>query len=185
MAGLLNGPAYYVRAESFWAVKVAHFLPILIVGAMVIRDHFELPKIALSPVTWGSIFVGFVVMIGLGFMLARTGNDNPAAVSGVELKIRSLMERYLMVRPRTKEFMLGHPAMLIGLFAMARPNKRTQAMGGFLAALGMIGQTSMVNTMCHLHTPAMVGLVRIAIGLAAGLLVGLALWPLVRRWLPA
>ncbi|MBL8059236.1 MAG: hypothetical protein JNK63_00805 [Chthonomonas sp.] len=185
VAGLLNGPAFYVRADTFWAVKVAHFLPILIVGAMVIRDHFELPKLVSSPVTWGSIIVGLVVLIGLGFMLARTGNDNPAAVSGIELKIRSLLERYLSVRPRTKEFILGHPALIIGLFALARPNKRSQSIGGLLVALGMIGQTSMVNTMCHLHTPVMVGLIRITIGLVAGLIVGLALWPLVRRWLPA
>lgn len=185
VAGLLNGPAYFVRAESFWAVKMAHFLPIIAVTAMVVRDQFELPKVAMTPVTWGALFVGGVALIGLGFMLARTGNDNPAAVSGVELKLRSVLERYFSVRPRTKEFAIGHPAMFIGLAALARPNRKAQVTGGFLTALGMIGQTSMVNTMCHLHTPVFVGLVRIAIGLVAGLAVGLALWPLVRRWLPA
>lgn len=184
VAGLLNGPEFYVRAESFWAVKMAHFLPIIVVGGLVVRDNYELPKLAMTPATWGALFTGVIVLFGLGFMLARTGNDNPAAVSGFELKLRSILERFFSVRPRTKEFVMGHPAMLIGLFAMAKPTKKAQSIGGLLTALGMIGQTSMVNTMCHLHTPVMVGLIRIAIGLIFGLLVGLAAWPLVRRWLP-
>ena len=34
--------------------------------------------------------------------------------------------------------------------------------------LGSIGATSVINTMCHLHTPLEVGLTRIAIGVVVG-----------------
>lgn len=191
VAGLLNGPAFYVRADTFWAVKLAHFLPIVIVAALVVRDQLDLKKVALTPITWGALGVSAVVLFALGFMLARTGNDNPAAVSGIELQLRSVLEKFFSTRPRTKEFMFGHPAMLVGLFALAASARLTEtkqshvrAVSGFLVALGMIGQTSVVNTMCHLHTPVQVGLVRIAIGLIVGLIFGLVAWAVVKRWVP-
>ncbi len=186
VAGLLNGVPFYVRADAFFAVKLAHFLPIIVVGWLVVRDLFDLPKVAMTPITWGALGLAGLALFGLGLMLARTGNDNPAAVSGIELQFRSLLEKYFNTRPRTKEFLIGHPALIIGLMASASGavGGRRHALGGLMIALGMIGQTSVVNTMCHLHTPVQVGLTRIAIGLVTGVLIGLALWPLANKLIP-
>ena len=193
IAGLLNGLPYFVRVEQFTAVKLAHFAPILIIGAILISRRADFKSLLARPTTWGGIAAGVFVLVALMFMLARTGNDNPAAVSGFELKIRSLLDWLLFTRPRTKEFLLGHPALILGLLveSKVRSGKWTSELAKLGAAglltLGAIGQTSIVNTMCHLHTPILLSLARIAIGLGMGLLAGYAVWFVtqIRRREPA
>jgi hypothetical protein len=53
-----------------------------------------------------------------------------------------------------------------------------------LAIVGSIGQVSMVNSFCHLHTPLLMTVTRTFNGLWLGVLFGLLLTWLVRRWLP-
>jgi hypothetical protein len=46
-----------------------------------------------------------------------------------------------------------------------------------LLLLGAVGQASLVNTFCHLHTPLLISLVRTANGLWLGLAIGsLVVW---------
>jgi hypothetical protein len=125
-------------------------------------------------------------------MFLRTGNDNPAIVSDLEVRLRSLLEQILFVRPRTKEILIGHPAMIVGLALMLRAAAFTSQgraapfAGWAILALtiGAIGQTSIVNTMCHLHTPLTVGLTRIGVGLVLGGILGGLLWAILRRFVP-
>lgn len=184
IAGLLNGPVFYVRADTFFAVKLAHFLPIIIAGLIAVRSVLSNLDWMKNPITYGATIIGMLVLVGLAFMMARTGNDNPGAVSGFELQLRSLLEKVLVVRPRTKEFMFGHPAMFVGLSvyflalrsAITPYRDKLKILGLSLISAGMIGQTSIVNTMCHLHTPVIVGLFRIMIGLILGLIFGAIIW---------
>jgi hypothetical protein len=122
------------------------------------------------------------------FMSSRTGNDNPAGVSDLELKMRFVLDRILLVRPRTKEFMVGHPLLILGiglLIANRRKPSATLAMwAAFALAGGAIGQTDIVNTMCHIHTPVVLSLARIGVGMVAGCIIGLGVWLAARRWLP-
>jgi hypothetical protein len=97
------------------------------------------------------------------------------------MSFRNLLDRYL-VRPRTKEFMIGHPALLATLLLSPRLPKRAILIP--FALLGAIGQVSMVNSFCHLHTPLLMTVVRTFNGLWLGMLVGFVLARLVGRWLP-
>mgnify|MGYP007030164791 CR=1 FL=1 len=54
-----------------------------------------------------------------------------------------------------------------------------------MGAIGMVGQASIVNTLCHLHTPLEVSLARIAIGWVLGGILGALLWALFRAKRPA
>jgi hypothetical protein len=42
--------------------------------------------------------------------------------------------------------------------------------------VGIIGQVSLLNTFCHIHTPLMLSLTRDLAGLALGALIGVALF---------
>jgi hypothetical protein len=179
IAGLMTGPIYSVKGDSFSAVKLAHFGPILIVAFLAAKSARDWNETLKSPLTLSTVFWGLGILGALGFMLARTGNDNPGAVSGIEMQFRSLLENLFVTRPRTKEFMIGHPAMLVGLALLAASPKAGESkkmllasLGSLAVTLGMIGQTSIVNTLCHLHTPVMTGLIRILVGLILGLIVG-------------
>ncbi len=190
VAGLLNGLPYYIHAQQFLGVKFAHFAPIIAIGAYFFL-RFGLQGGLTSPLDWAKALIALIVLVGLGFMLARTGNDNPAAVSGAELKIRDLLDVILFVRPRTKEFLIGHPFLILGiglLIEYRAGNPRFQKWPGWITLflmLGAIGSTSLVNTMCHIHTPLVIGLARIGVGLIAGGILGTVLLGVVKRFRPA
>jgi hypothetical protein len=125
---------------------------------------------------------GCLAAVIVGLLLARTGNDPGVGVSGTEMSVRNLLDRYL-VRPRTKEFLIGHPALLATLLLSAGRPRRSRFIP--FALLGAIGQVSMVNSFCHLHTPLLMALVRTFNGLWLGVLVGFVLAWVTGRWLPA
>jgi hypothetical protein len=190
VAGLLNSLSYYIHAQQFLGVKVAHFAPILAIGAYFFY-RFGLVKTSLrSPINWGKALLALVVLGALGFMIARTGNDNPAGVSGAELKLRALLDVILFVRPRTKEFLIGHPFLILGigmLISLRRDEPKYQNVKGWITLfvmLGAIGQTSIVNTMCHIHTPLSLSLARIGVGMVAGGILGAVLWGVAKRLRP-
>lgn len=187
VAGLLNGLPYFTRVDQFVAVKLAHFAPIVVVAWLLLRSRMELKAFVRSPVGWGALFLTLLAFAALGLMLARTGNDNPAAVSGLEIRLRGILDAVLYTRPRTKEFLIGHPALVLGLYLWLVSARRfgnekhtMEVAGAALLSVGAIGQTSIVNTLCHLHTPVVLSLARIATGLAVGLAFGLALIAILR-----
>lgn len=189
IAGMLNGLPYYVRAEVFPGVKLSVFLPIALVAAYYFIRLTPAKDQIQSPITWRTAALGMITLGALAFMIARTGNDASAGVSGLELQFRNILDRVLIVRPRTKEFMIGHPALIlgIGLLAYARANPGKLARLGpwitLAIMMGAIGQTSVVNTMCHLHTPVVLSLARITEGIVIGSIIGLVLWAIVKRFL--
>lgn len=187
IAGMLNALPYYVRAETFPGVKVSVFIPLAIVAIYYFFSLTQAKDQIRSPITWFSALLGLVTLGALAFMIARTGNDSPTGVSGTELAFRNILDQILPVRPRTKEFLIGHPALLIGLGLLAyiKDNKERMARLGSWTTLalmvGAMGQTSIVNTLCHLHTPVYLSLMRIAEGVVLGSIIGLVLWMIVKR----
>ncbi|ARU42213.1 hypothetical protein CCB80_14100 [Armatimonadetes bacterium Uphvl-Ar1] len=183
VAGLLVGLPYMLGQNIFTGVKVSVFLPIFIVGVLLLGQVFQLKTVMKQPIVWGSALLTIFSIGVLGFMYLRTGNDNPAAVSGLELQFRDILDRVLGVRPRTKEFMIGHPAMIVGmaLFSLGASKDRLKIAGAGLIVVGMIGQTSIVNTLCHLHTPIHLNLLRIGIGILFGCILGGLGWLIVGK----
>ncbi len=183
VAGMLVGLPYMLQLEQFVGVKASVGVPLLVVGLILLVDHVRPSELWAKPILWGTAAVGLVGLAALAFMLARTGNENPAAVSDLELRFRSVLDRILHTRPRTKEFLIGHPALVVGLalrrLAGSRPTLGPWA--SILLVVGAIGQTSVVNTLCHLHTPLDVSLTRVVIGWVLGGILGAVAWWGVRR----
>jgi hypothetical protein len=195
VAGLLSALPYYVRAEEFPGVKLAVFLPIIVVATYFAYRLTDLRSTMKSPILWGVALLSLVVLGGLAIMLIRTGNDNPAAVSSWELKVRDVLDTVLFVRPRTKTFLIGFPLLYIGVAMLMRyrglvptvePGAKAR-LGGWTAlalAGGAIGQTDIVNTLCHIHTPVALSLERIGVAFVVGTLLGMLGWMVVSRWIP-
>lgn len=182
---LLSTNSFMLRNEVFIGVKMAHFLPLVTVGLLLslgIIWNKQTPKETWistkrvfanameKPILIGYMLIGIVSLILIGIMLARSGNDAGLEVSTLELKFRSLLDQIVYVRPRTKEFLLGYPALLIGIY-YALQNKRGPAC--VLITLGTIALVSLFNTFCHIHTPVILSIIRAFNGLWCGLLVGL------------
>ncbi|MBX3111280.1 MAG: hypothetical protein KF857_04660 [Fimbriimonadaceae bacterium] len=185
VASQLVGLKYMVQAEQFTGIKVAVFLPVLAVGALLADQVFGVKEIFGQPVKWGTLVTGLVFLAAMAFMISRTGNDNPAGVSGLELKLRSMLDFIFSTRPRTKEFAVGHPAMVLGLMLWTRRKELPglQGWAAMLLTVGAVGQTSVVNTLCHAHSPVQLALQRIVTGHVLGCILGLCLWGAASRFI--
>ncbi len=189
LVGLLSDTGFLIKLDQFAGVKLAHLLPLLLVGGYLAfyptSGRSWLAKVWVfmkKPllVFYGAL--GVAVLAVLALYIMRTGNEPAMTVSALEMQFRAFLDQTLAVRPRTKEFLLGHPWMLLLLFTGYR-NVRYLP----LVALGVIGQISLVNTFAHLHTPLLISSLRAFHGLWLGLLGGLvliALWLLVKRYWP-
>ena len=109
----------------------------------------------------------------LALLVLRTGHETGLGVSGLELQFRSVLNRVFGVRPRSKEVLIGHPLLLLGL-ARAAGGKNVGRW--LLLSLGTIGQVSLVNTFTHIHTPVLISVARTLHGLWFGALVGVGLY---------
>ncbi|MHA7967132.1 DUF5693 family protein [Paenibacillus sp. CAU 1782] len=188
--GLLNNITYSLVLEQFRGVSALHFGPLVLVaiyvflyedseGTGVWRRGVALLK---QPITllW---IVGIALVGAVGFYyLSRTGNGGQ--VTPLELLIRGWLESTFGVRPRFKEFMLGHPPLLLGLFLAIRYRA-----AWVLMIVGAMGQLTMVSTFTHIHTPLYISIIRTLLGLGAGLVFGLiaiGLWTAAegafRKW---
>lgn len=172
--GLLHNITYSLVLEQFRGVSVLFFAPLFLVaiyvflyegsdGHGVIRRAV---RILSRPITllW---VVGAIVIAAIGYYyISRSGNAGQ--VSSIELLFRGWLESTFGVRPRFKEFMLGHPPLLLGLFLALRYRA-----AWVLIIVGTMGQLSMVSTFTHLHTPLYISIIRTLLGLGAGILIGL------------
>ncbi len=198
VAACLTSDAYLMKVAQFRGVKLAQLLPLLIIAAVFagrsMRSYWEvktelgetrgeLPALAaglreaLGHVVryWHVIAAVFGLGI-LAILMLRSGNEPAVGVSGLEMQLRALLDQVLLVRPRSKEIFFAHPIMIVALILIAAGLRR----GMWVAlAAGAIGQISILNTFCHLHTPLLVSLLRVGHGLWLGVLGGLVLWLVV------
>lgn len=186
VAGLLSGRPAMVKVSEFSGIKLAQTLPLLAVGAIYAADLLAPApdwaarrRAATARLAWlfGEPLRLWHALLGLGalavlvLLLLRSGNDPGVGVSDLELKFRSLMDQ-ILVRPRTKEFLFGHPALVVAL--MLWVTGRAPGAVAPLVVAGAVGQAGMVNSFCHLHTPIALTLARTWNGLWLGFLIGLA-----------
>ncbi|NLH99721.1 MAG: hypothetical protein GX446_09565 [Chthonomonadales bacterium] len=193
VVGLLASRPFMLRTTQFLGIKAAHALPIAIIAILLVTglpDPGEaLDKVRArmasraqaflgQPVLVWAMALGLIILVALMLAVARTGNEPGVGVSGMELRARALLDAALPIRPRTKEFLLGHPAWIlaIGLAAMGR--RRWAAP---LAVIAAIGQVSVLNTFCHIHTPLVLSAMRVAVGLALGAALGAMALAIVAR----
>lgn len=113
----------------------------------------------------------FFLAAGAGYYYIGRSGNNLVSVSGLELKLREILEGNLLARPRFKEIVIGYPALLAAVYLY---HKYRQEAWLFILGFGIIiGSISMVNSFCHVFTAAEISIIRTAGGLMVGVLAGL------------
>ncbi len=197
VVGLLASRPFMVHASQFLGIKAQHAVPLLLVALVAVAGGVTLPEetwvrwkaraagqfraAMQEPARFGLLIVGIVALAAIMLIVARTGNDAGVGVSGAELKGRAILDRILPARPRTKEFLVGHPLFILGLAWWWRGRRR---LGLPCLVFGSLGQVSLLNTFCHIHTPLVISVWRDGIGLVLGILLGAAVFLLVERVMP-
>jgi hypothetical protein len=183
MAALAETPQSRLEITPFHGINSVFFLGwagcvYLLYGWQDIRDSLD------ENVRRWDVLAGLFVAALVGYALIRSGNASAAWKPSAEQGLRDHLETFLIARPRFKEFALGHPLLLMGLYLRKQFNlERLSWDGRPLIAIGMIGQVSLVNTFCHLHSPLRLIFLRSFNGLVLGGLLGyMAIFGL-RLWL--
>lgn len=181
VVGLLTGTSFLVKLVEFRGVKLMHVAPIIlafIYGLFVNNfplkgwDDFKnwIKQIWYDAIPVKYLAAGLFVLAVAGIYILRTGNFG-LPVMELEIKLREALERLLLVRPRLKEFLIGHPALVL---LLASNHKQLRPI---LLSIAVIGQLSLVNTFTHIHTPVLLSLLRSIYGLVFGFAIG---WLILR-----
>jgi hypothetical protein len=97
----------------------------------------------------GAAIAALAVGLAAVMLLARTGNISLPLLD-VEQRLRTVLEDLLIARPRTKEFLVGYPALALMGTAAALGWPRLTVLFGIVGAVGTAGA---INSFSHLHTP--------------------------------
>jgi len=184
MIGLLADYRFMSGIELFPAVKIALSVPLLIVaGYFILRSETGnlkdvIQKFLATKISVLTVGLGLFALGALAVLVARSGNFI-IPVPGFEKYLRNWLEVILFIRPRTKEFLVGYPALYLA--AVYYLKGKTQWLW-LLAAIGAIAPVSVFNTFSHIHTPLIVSLTRTFNGLILGLIGGWVVWLIVDRF---
>lgn len=194
LSGALTDTRYLLEFDIFRGIKLTFVLPMILVAAAFLQrfDIFDgqfdasagvlgqVREILATPVRVGSLLGGLLLLGGLVVLVLRSGHTSGMPVPGIELKMRAALEQLFYARPRTKEFMIGHPAFLLAVYAAAQRWRMWIIFALVLAAT--IGQGSMVETFAHMRTPIEMSFVRGIGGVFLGGIIGAVLVALVAAW---
>jgi hypothetical protein len=162
-----------LRITPFSGVKLTLLLPpaLILAHDLKKRIHPEsIINIINRPPLWGELILAGLLLSAAVILTIRS--DNASYVPGWEIRFRNLLERLLWIRPRTKEFLVGYPCLIICCIAEKRgwlPNYREIFRIGASMAFA-----SAVNSFCHFHTILPLTVARVVSGWCLGIAVGLA-----------
>ena len=120
---------------------------------------------------WALVLAGVIGLVGY-YYIARTGHETSVSVSTFELILRNTLEENLLARPRTKEFLIAFPCIMLCVYSAVRRMPFFTAVFGLA---GTIGLTSICNTFMHIRTPLYLGFVRTGYAVLLGIIIGIVL----------
>ena len=186
LSGALSDVKYFLEFEIFRGIKLTFVLPLILV-AIAFLQRFnvvdevqknvsaieQLKAIFNLNVKVKYLLGGIFVLLAFVVLIARSGHTSGMPVSGMEIKIRAMLEQLFYARPRSKEIFIGHPAFVMAMAAFLQ--KFPKSICFILTIVATIGQSSMVETFAHMRTPIFMSFMRGVDGVLPGALIGAAL----------
>ncbi len=180
-SSLLSGADYYLNSLIFRGIKLSLIVPILFSAvAYFIIDSQENGE---NPILKFIEFLNTnikVYWVALGVVVAAVGviyiirSGNVKEISGLESALRNTITEKMLARPRTKEFLVGWPCLMLLTYYASKTNCKLMR---FMLSLGSsILFASVINTFCHVFTDAGVVYSRVLNGLGVGLIVSAGLY---------
>ena len=174
VVSFLSDLQYLEHVNSFFGVKFSFVLPLFIVGLFfylspnrITSLMFVFKRLYYAPVrTAGLLSMMFIVAFVL-ILILRSGNSFVFPTFGFEAQFRSFLENVFFVRPRTKEFIIGYPFLLLTFLFVDKKINRSWIW--FFNIIGVVALISLINSFCHIHTPLNISLYRTCLGIVLGL----------------
>jgi len=181
MCTMLSGMNYYANVEIFRGIKLSLTVPIVYTAIatyyMFIKSSdFDLPaltkKVVFSEIKVYWLIIGAVLLAIVSYYLKRSGNVN--TISDFERIMRETVTELFPARPRTKEFVVGYPALM--LFVYYVKNYNLKLFNWCFAVGASILFASIANSYCHVFTNYFTICMRVVNGLVVGLVICIAVF---------
>ncbi len=174
---LLSGLDYYLNSLIFKGIKISLIIPILysmVAYGIIFNDSQEsFAKKAISllnaniKVYWAALAV---VLGGVAAIyLVRSGNVE--SISPIESLMRDTITEFMPQRPRTKEFLIGWPCLI--LMAYYVKNTNNVVLRWIFGVGASILFASTINSFCHVFTSAGTIYMRSINGAILGIVISL------------
>lgn len=182
IAGIMGDIRHILEFEYFRGVKLVFLAPLaltvltylllgrkgspLTVARSLARDGLKLLQVTVK--YREMLLLGVLALAGL-YYIQRSGNFPSVPISQVELEMRAALERWLLARPRTKEFLIAYPALVVSVAFLTTGLRKYVPL--FIVA-AVTGGVSIINSFEHIRTQWALSLLRGVNGLWLGLVVG-------------
>lgn len=160
-SSLLSGINYYVNNDIFRGIKLSLFIPLIfaVVVFVILTVRIDVKKLLSKIASFkiGDIKLVWVIVLLAIFLVAykilsiyivRSGNVN--SISSLESWMRNLITEIFEARPRTKEFLVGYPCLILFVYYFRKTNIKLIQCGLFCGAA--ITAASISNSFCHVFT---------------------------------
>ena len=181
MGSMVSGIGYYMNNLIFRGIKISLIIPILYTAIvyyiMFVKNEKsnlikDVQKVLVSDIkVYWVIIAGAVGAVGLYYII-RSGNVN--TISSLEHALRNFVTDLFPARPRTKEFLIGYPALI--LFVYYAKNSKIQLVKWLLAVASSILAASVTNSFCHVFTDFSTIVSRTLNGLILGVVIGAVIY---------
>jgi hypothetical protein len=176
MGSMLSGLGYYMNNEIFRGIKLSLLVPIvytiIIYYIMFMKkENSNLLKVIFNilnaniKVFW--VIIGGVILAVGAYYIIRSGNVE--SISSVEKTMRNTLTEIFSARPRTKEFLVGYPALILLAYYIKKTD--IKLIQWLLAIAASILAASVTNSFCHVFTDYSVIVSRTVNGLIVGAFV--------------
>jgi len=177
--GLLTGALlthyqFILAIRLFSGIKIAYILPLLLIALYLwwkdCQEKVTIIEELKKPVLFEHALLVFILFVFLVIYISRSGNFSFLPVPGLEEKMRLSLEKILVARPRSKEFLIGYPLLAL---AITMNDMGITYLKYLIIIMGSVAPVTVLNTFCHVHTPLCFSLLRTFHGFWLGLLLGL------------
>lgn len=186
VGSILSSSAYLLEMEFFRGVKLSQLAPLAIFCVIyILRFGYARPISDMSDEesylfdlrhllnerikVLHILIVGVVGVLGVVY-IARTGHETTIQPSNLEMLFRNFLEYNFIARPRSKELLMAFPSVMVVTYVALKGWKPFIFP---IAAVVMIGLTSVVNTFSHLRAPLYLSTIRTIYGAGLGALIGI------------
>ncbi len=187
LAAILADSRFLLEIDIYRGVKLTFIMPLVLMTVLYVKRYDMLGvagcglkaaigkfnELLSKPITFKHVTLFGVLGIILLYFVARSGHSAGVPVAAIEVKMRLFLEQLMYARPRQKEFMIGHPAFFLAVYAAYHHAPRLIQYA--LTCGAVIGQASLVQTFCHMRTPVFMSTVRALDGYAMGAVIGIVL----------
>ena len=179
MGTMLSGISYHMNNDIFRGIKLSLIVPVFYTAIlyyfMFIKTEKssmlqDVGKVFMADIKVYWVLIGAVIMgVGLYYII-RSGNVNK--ISGLEQAMRTTLTEIFPARPRTKEFLIGYPALVLLTYYMK--NHKIHVINWILSVAAAILAASVTNSFCHVFTDFTFIVSRTMNGMLIGLMVSFA-----------